>query len=67
MGYAYADKEDTWLLKKDRQCRKCGTVFPKASSVGKFLSHIQSCKGALPAGSDRIFSPNATLLELVNK
>lgn len=33
----------TWLLKKDRSCSRCGTVFPKGSSVGKFLRHIQAC------------------------
>lgn len=38
-------REVTWLLKKNRSCRKCGGMFPKGSSVGKFLRHVQSCKG----------------------
>jgi len=38
------EREVTWLLKKDRRCKTCGTVFPKRSSVGKFLRHVQGCR-----------------------
>jgi hypothetical protein len=37
------ERKVTWLLKKDRFCRKCGATFPKGSSVGKFLRHVQDC------------------------
>ncbi|MGB9022362.1 MAG: hypothetical protein WCC94_02890, partial [Candidatus Bathyarchaeia archaeon] len=47
MGYAYADNDATWILKKERRCTKCGDLFPKASSVAKFLSHIQGCKDSV--------------------
>ena len=32
-----------WRLKKEKVCLNCKTVFPKGSSVGKFLRHVQKC------------------------
>jgi hypothetical protein len=37
-------KKSRWNLIRDRTCKNCGATFPKGSSVGKFLSHIQKCK-----------------------
>jgi hypothetical protein len=37
------EKKVMWVLKKDRTCKNCGAIFPKGSSAGKFLRHVQSC------------------------
>jgi hypothetical protein len=47
------DNKVTWLLKKDRFCRKCGATFPKGSSVGKFLRHVRICDAVLDVKARR--------------
>lgn len=37
------DSQVKWLLKKERVCQSCGSMFLKNTSVGSFLRHIQSC------------------------